>query len=79
MDYRERGYHARGVYHTQYTSLIATETVKQESNSKRVVRNMKKKSASTKKKSPKQGLTRAKDLTIELPRLVVNLEEWNVG
>ena len=30
MDYRERGFHARGVYPTQYTSRMGTARVKQE-------------------------------------------------
>ena len=30
MDYRERGSHARGVYHTQYTSRMGRERMKKE-------------------------------------------------
>ena len=30
MDYRERGFHARNVYPTQYISRIETSRVKQE-------------------------------------------------
>ena len=40
-------------------------------NNKRIVRNLKDRNAGTKKKSPKQGLTRAEYLTIELPRAKV--------
>ena len=57
MNYRERGSRARGVYHTQYTSRMGTVRVKQEEE-----RNMR-----TKGKSPKQGLTSAKDLPMEFP------------
>ena len=38
-----------------------------QNNSRRVVRNLEKMNVGTKEKSPKQGLTSAKDLTIELP------------
>ena len=44
MDYRERRSHARGVYPTQYTSLMGTERIKQEEETEtsntRVVRNL---------------------------------------
>ena len=71
MDYRELGFHARGVYLTQDASCMGTATLKQEekadnSNSKRVVRNLEQRNAGTKGKSPKQSLISAKDLTIEL-------------
>ena len=36
-------------------------------NSKRGVKNLEEKNVGTKGKSPKQGLTKATDLTIELP------------
>ena len=65
MDYRERGSHARGVYHTQDTPRMGTARVKQEekkdteNNSKRVVRNLEERNVGKKEKSPKQGLTNA--------------------
>ena len=38
MDYREQGFHARGVYPTQYTSRIGTARVKQEEEAdKRII------------------------------------------
>ena len=37
------------------------------SDSKRIVRNLEERNVGTKGKSPKQGLTSAEDLTIELP------------
>ena len=70
---RERGSHARDVYPTQYTSCMGTARVKQEEEADtrimrdRVVRNMEEKNVGTKGKSPKQDLTSADDLTIELP------------
>ena len=74
MDYRERGSHARGVYLTQYTLRMGTARVKQEQEtdtiiiySNRVVWNMERRNIDTKGKSPKQGLTSAKDLHMELP------------
>ena len=63
MDYRERRSHARRVYPTQYTLRMGIARVKQEEeidkNNTRVVINLN-------GKSPKQGLTSTKDLTIEL-------------
>ena len=63
--------HAGGVYPAQYTSLMGRIRVKQveetDKNNARVVRNMEEKNVGTKEKSPKQALTSAKDLTIELP------------
>ena len=61
------------MYPTQYTSSMGTARVKQEAdtdknNSKRVVKNIKERNVGTiMGKSPKQGQTRAKDLSIELP------------
>ena len=72
MGCRERGTHARGVYATQDTSRMGTAMVKQEeknrhkNHSNRIVRNMEERNVGTKGKSPKQNLTSAKDLTIEL-------------
>ena len=73
MDYRERGSHARGVYHTQDTSLMTTARVKEDStargrsthknNGKRVVKYLEERNVGTKLKSSKQGLTSAEDLT----------------
>ena len=40
---------------------------KHKNNRKRVVRNLKERNVGTKWKSPKQSLTSARDLTIELP------------
>ena len=71
MDCRERGSHARGVYPTQDTSHMGTARVKEEeeadkNNSQRVVGDMEESNVGTKGKRPKQDLTSAKDLTIEL-------------
>ena len=70
MDYVERGFHARGVYPTQHTSRMGTARVKQEEeadkNNARVVRNLEERNVGTKGKSPKQGLTSAKDLPIAM-------------
>ena len=49
------------MYPTQDTSRMGTPRVKQED------RNMEEMIAGTNKKIPKRALTRAKDLTIELP------------
>ena len=62
MDYRERGYHARGVSHTGY---LAHENNKGEArgrsrhkNHSKIVQNMEARNVRTiKGKSPKQGLT----------------------
>ena len=64
MDYREQGYHARGVYPTQDTPRVGTVRVKQEeeadkNNSERIVRNMEERNKGMKWKSSKQDLTRA--------------------
>ena len=66
MDYRERGSHARGVYPTQYTSKgEARGKSRHKYNSKRV-RNMEGRNVGTiSGKSPKQGLTSDKNLTME--------------
>ena len=71
MDYRERGSQARGVYHTQDTSRMGTVRVKQQgsrhkNNSKRVVINLEERDVDTKGKSPKQSLTSAEVLNIEI-------------
>ena len=56
----------------QYTSRMGTVGVKQErrnrhkSNSRRVVKNLEERKVGMKGKSPKQSLTCAKDLNIEL-------------
>ena len=69
MDYRERGSHARGVYLTQDTSRMGTARVKQEqeADTRIIVWKMEERKVDTKGNSPKQDLTSAKDLTIELP------------
>ena len=60
MDCRERCSHARGAYYERGRS-------RHKSNSERVVRNMEGRNVGTKGKNPKQDLTSAKNLTIELP------------
>ena len=73
MNYRERGSYARDVHSTQYTSRLGTARVKQEEETdtrvmqQSIVRNMEERNVGTKGKSPKQDLTSAKYLTIELP------------
>ena len=69
----ERGSHARGVYPTQYISHMERARKDEirgrsglKNHSNRVVRNLEERNAGTKEKSPKQGLTSAKDLTMEL-------------
>ena len=70
MDYRKRGSHARGVYPTQDTSYTETVRMKQEEEDRRTivkrgVRNNKGRNVGTiRRKSPRKGLTSAKDLTI---------------
>ena len=68
MNYKERGSYARGVYPTQYTSRMGTARVKQEEDQSNIrgVRNLEEKKVGTKRKSLKQGLGNAKDLSIEL-------------
>ena len=70
MDNREWGSHALGVYPKQDTLSMGTARVKQEEETK-ILRESSKKSGKrnvgTKSKSPKQDLTIAKDLTIQLP------------
>ena len=73
IDYRERGSHARGVY-VSHTGHLAHGNSKGEARGRSrhkndnngVVRNLEKRNVGTKEKSPKQGLTSAKYLTIEL-------------
>ena len=48
------------------TSIVEEEEEVDTRNSKRVVKNLKERNVDTKKKSPKQGLTSAEDLTIKL-------------
>ena len=72
MDYEERRFHARGVSHTGYLAYGNSKgetrgRSRPKNNSKRVVRNREERNVGTKRKSPKQGLTSAKDLTTELP------------
>ena len=55
MDFEEQGSHARGVYHTQYTSRMEKARVKQDkgankNNSKRVVKNLEEMKVGTKEK-----------------------------
>ena len=66
---RDRGSHAWDVHPTQYTSRMGTARVKKEEEADtRVIKNLEERNVvDTKGKSPKQGLTSAKDLTIELP------------
>ena len=66
MDYSERGFHARGVYR------MGTPRVEQEEEADTIIiesnkKSGRKESGRAKRKSPKQGLTSAKDLTIKLP------------
>ena len=72
MGCRERGSHAQGVYITQDTSSMGTVRVKQqeEEDTKiiaRVVRNMEERNVGTERKSPKQSLNSAEDLSMEHP------------
>ena len=74
MDYREWRSHARGVYPTQDTSHMGTNSKdkarggsRHKNNSKRVARNLDERNVDTKGKCHKQDLIRAEDLTIELP------------
>ena len=73
MDYRERGPHARGVYPTQDTSRMETARLKQEEeeDTRIIVEYMKygRYEEHYKRKSAKQGLICAKDLTIELSEM----------
>ena len=69
MGYRGQKSHLRGVYPTHDTSRMGTVRVKQEeeaekNNSKRVVRNLEEWNAGMKRKTLKQGMTRAEDLTL---------------
>ena len=69
MNYRERGSHARGVYPTRDTSRMGTARVKQEeeADTRILVKEhyeIWKESEHYKAKSPKQGLTSAKDITL---------------
>ena len=73
MDYRERESRAWSVYPTQDTSRIyrnskgeARRRSGDKNNSKRVVRNLEERNVGTKRRSRKQNLTSAKDLTIKL-------------
>ena len=78
MDCKERGFHARVVYPSQFTSRMGTARVKQEEEADtRIIakeyygiwkegRNL-----GTKGHSPKQGLTSAKDITIMLSERVL--------
>ena len=76
MDYRERGSHKRAVYpsHTGYLAHgnskgEARRRSRHENNSKGGVTDIEERNVGTKGKSPKQGPTSAKDLTIELPKV----------
>ena len=68
----ERESHALG---GRYLGYLAHENSKgkarirsrHENNSKRVVKHLEERNVDTKKKSPKQGLASAKNLTMELP------------
>ena len=62
MDCRERGFHARGVYRTQYTWRMEIARVKEEKEADTRTIVMEGRNVGTiRGKSPKQGLTRAKD------------------
>ena len=72
MDYRKRGSHARGVYPD--TVYLAHGKSKGEArgrirhkNNARIVKNLEERNVGAKEKSPKQNITNAKDLSIELP------------
>lgn len=73
MDYRELGSHSRGVQPTLDTSRmeISREKQKEEadkkSGNKRII-NLKVRKASTKIKSPKQGLDSSENITMKLSR-----------
>ena len=72
IDYRERGSHAQSVYPTQDAPRMGTARMKQEEEADtRIIviekyEIWKKRNVGTKVKSPKQGLTSAKDLPIEI-------------
>ena len=64
----------KGPFSTDYRTMDYGNTKNEirgrsrhQNNSKIVVRNMEERNTSSKRKSPKQGLTSAKDLTIMLP------------
>ena len=63
IDYRERGFHAQGVYPTQDISRMRTARAKQEANARIVKKYMEESNVGTKRKSPELGQTRAIDLT----------------
>ena len=65
MDFKERGSHA-GVYPTQDASCMGRVSVLQKEEKDARVIKYRGKKRGTKEKSPKQDLTSAKDLTIEL-------------
>ena len=74
MDFWERGSHALGVYPTQYASRMRTARGnRHKNNSKRVAKNLVETNMVTKRNSPKQGLTSAEDLDIELPLPYIGL------
>ena len=57
-------------YPTQYTSRMGTKVKQKEEtykNNARVVKNLKERNVGTKGKNPKENLTSANNLTIELP------------
>ena len=81
MNYKEREFHAWGLYHSQYTSRMWAVMVKQEkeaekNNSKRVEINLEERDVGTKVKGPKQGVTRAKDLTSDQRERFMMLLPW---
>ena len=72
MDYRERGSHAQGVNPTQHTSLMRKVRVKQEEErDTRIMQESSKKFVGKERghegESPKQDITSANNITIELP------------
>ena len=62
MDYRERGSHARSVWNSKGEERGRNR----HNNNARVVRNLEERNVGTMGKSPKQGLTSAIDLPMEL-------------
>ena len=66
MDYWERGYLTGYLTHGNIKREARGKSI-HKNNSKRKVRNMEERNVGRKGKSPEQGITSAKALTVELP------------
>ena len=66
IDYRERGFHARGYLAHGSNKGVARGRSRHENTKKRVVRNMEERKVGTKEEKPQTRPTIVKDLTIEL-------------